>query len=105
MPFTEDERDFGRDHYRQRGQRSPLAQRSGKMTGVVLALDGPAEGEAATGEARERTLEVAVHSSAPGIEHCDRGRDTRGNEPLALGLAPGFERGGIHGGNCLVYDF
>ena len=69
MPFAEDERSFRRYDDRQRGQRSPGAQRSGKMAGVVFALDRPAEGEAAAGKAGKRALEEAVHPSTPGIEH------------------------------------
>src|SRR5688572_8251542 len=56
MPFAEDERSSRRDHHRKRCQRPPGTQRSGKMAGVVFALDRPAEGEAAAGQTGKRAL-------------------------------------------------
>ena len=55
----------------------------------VVLLHGH-EGEAAAGEARERALERRIDAPARGFEHRRRERGARGDEPLALGLAPGF---------------
>src|SRR5262245_35184690 len=96
MPFAKNKRRSWRHHDREGGQRPPLAQRSGKMAGVVLALDRPAEGEAAAGKPRERALEVGIYTSAPRVEHRGSERQPGGHKPLALGPAPRFEAVGIH---------
>src|SRR5262245_31667191 len=96
MPFAEYQRSFRCHNHGQGGQRPTLAQRSGKMAGVVLALDWPAESETATGKARERALEVGIYTSAPSVEHRGGDREARGYEPFAFRPAPGFERMWIH---------
>ena len=62
------------------------------MTSVVLALDRPAEGEAAAGQPGERQLETAIDASAPGIQdgRSERGVYRRDADGLAfLGEPPG----------------
>ena len=55
------------------------------------------EGEAAAEQPGERQLETAIDPSAPGVQDGRASAQPRGDEPLALGFAPGPERGGIHG--------
>src|SRR5258706_12862 len=93
MPFAEHQRFFCADHDRQRCQRTPVAHRSGKMAGVVLAFDRPTKSEAATGKSGERELKICVDPLAKGIK-CRRGqRHSRRDELLAVGFAPVFEWG------------
>ena len=96
MPFAKNERCFRGHNHGQGGQRSPLAQRSGKMAGVVLALNRPAEGETAASrpgnEREDKRLCVCATLRASRVQ-ARRARD----EALALGATPGFERRCIHG--------
>src|SRR5262245_11082223 len=73
MPLPEDERRLTSFDDRQRGQRTPLAQRSGKMPCVVLALDRPAEGETAVCQPGKGALEAVIDLPPPGVQdrRCD----------------------------------
>ena len=91
MPLAKDKRCARRNDDRQRGQRSLVAQRSGKMTGVVLAFDGPTKSEATVGKPGKRKLEKTIDALPPGFEIGRRQRSARRDKTLALGPAPGFE--------------
>src|SRR5207247_6908931 len=93
------------DDHRQRGQRAPLALRSGKMAGVVLAFDRPTKSEAATGKSGERELQITVDPLAKGIERRRGQRHSRADEFLALGFAPVFEWGRLlgHMGSFMIF--
>src|SRR5262245_40536754 len=95
MPFAKSERLLRRDDDGKQCQRTSLPHRSGKMTRVVLALDRPAESEAATRKSREGKLEVLIHAPAPGVQRIRRERGARGDQPLARGFAPGLECCGV----------
>src|ERR1044071_7545996 len=91
MPFAKRERRARRDPHWERGQRSLLAKRSGKMTSVVLAFDGPTKSEPALGKPGKRKLEKTIDAQPPGFERGGGKRGAGGDQSFALGAAPGFE--------------
>ena len=96
MPLAEDERLPGRDDHGERGHRTARSQPLDERSRVVLPPDRPAEGELRGGKARKRAPEMGVDAL---VEALARGRVetlTRGDQPVALALPPGFHVGGGH---------
>src|SRR5256714_3782846 len=90
MPFAKYQRRLRRNDDRQRGQRAPLAQRSGKMAGGALALYLPTKNEGATGKAREGGGQITGDAPAPEGELGGGERRARPGEARSPCPAPGF---------------
>src|SRR5690349_5909511 len=106
MPFAKYERLLRCDDHRQRCQRAPLSERSGKMASVVLAFDRPTKSEAATGKSGERKLQMTVDAPAHALELDGAQGHARRDQSLAVRLAPilKYGRGCRHGNLSLMFS-